>query len=213
MSRFFATFFIIIIFILWYAYERNKATRIARKNSEEFWELEQRANSTRKKSLDGLKKITIPLDKLPFLDTRDEKLNEYQDFVKQLSESDIYNLTGISNTDLKLTYGAPNFSYLSQCDQNFIELARTLNLWAKRLLELSCEKEAQTVLEFAIDCKSDVSSTYEMLSSLYVSQKKPDKIQYLMEVAESLDTLLKPQILSKLQQAYLDSGSGFEDIF
>lgn len=212
MSRFFATFFIIIIFILWYAYERSKAIRIAKKSSEEFWELEQKANSTRKKPLNGLDKITIPLDKLPFLDTEDEQLKEYQEFIKHLAATDIYNLTGISNTDLKLTYGAPNFPYLSQCDQNFIDLARTLNQWGKRLLELSLEKEAQTVLEFAIDCKSDVSTTYEMLSSLYVTEKKPEKIQHLMEVAETLDTLLKPKILAGLEQAYLNSGSNLEDI-
>ena len=212
MSRFFATFFIIIIFILWYAYERSKAVRIAKKNSDDFWVLEQKANSTRRKPLDDLEKIIIPIDTLPFLDTVDEKLTEYQELIKSLSETDIYNLTGISNTDLKLKYGAPNFPYLSQCDQNFIELARTLNQWGKRLLELSFVTEAQAVLEFAIDCRSDVSTTYEMLSSLYVSQKQPAKIQHLMEVAESLDTLLKPKILASLEQAYLDAGAGFDCI-
>lgn len=207
MSRFFATFFLIILFILWYGYERSKSSRIAKKSSEEFWAVEQKANSTRKKSLDNLKKIIIPVDDLPFLDTKDETLLECQELIKHLAQTDIYNLTGISNTDLKLTYGAPNFPYLSQCDQNFIELARTLNQWGKRLLELSYEKEAQQVLEFAIDCNSDVSTTYQMLSSLYVCQKQPDKIKHLMDVAQSLDTLLKPRILSLLEQAYLDATS------
>lgn len=207
MSRFFATFFLIILFILWYGYERSKANRIAQKTSQEFWAMEQKANSTRKKSLDGLRKITIPLEELPFLDTKDETLLECQELIKNLAQTDIYNLTGISNTDLKLTYGAPNFPYLSQCDQNFIELARTLNQWGKRLLELSYEKEAQRVLEFAIDCNSDVSTTYQMLSSLYVCEKEPDKIKHLMDVAQSLDTLLKPHILSILEQAYLDATS------
>ena len=213
MSRFFATFFTIMIFVLWYAYERNKATRKLQKTSENFWETERRANSTRKKSMADLEKITIPLEELPFISTEDEMLCEYQEYIKTLSSRDIINLTGISNTDLKLSYGAPNFPYLSECDQNFTELAKTLNQWAKRLLELSMEEEAKTVLEFAVGCKSDVSTTYQMLSSIYVNRGQCEKIQKLIEVAETLDTLLKPKILSDLEKAYVNAGSGFNDIF
>lgn len=213
MSRIFATFFTIMIFIVWYAYERNKTTRIMEKNSEKFWEREQKANSTRKKSLAGLIKISIPLEELPLLSTEDEKLLEIQEYVKLLSSKDIINLTGISNTDLKLTYGAPNFPYLSNCDQNFTDLARTLNQWAKRLLELELEEEALKVLKFAVECKSDVSTTYEMLSSIYVKRKQGEKILELIDVAEKLNTLLKPNIISNLEKAYVNAGAGFDDIF
>lgn len=213
MSRFFATFFTIMIFILWYTYERNKVTRIAQKNSELFWETERIANSTRKKSLDGLEKITIPINELPFYTTEDEELLRYQNYIKELSSMDIINLTGISNTDLKLTYGAPNFSYLSDCDQNFTDLARTLNQWAKRLLELEQEDDALKVLEFAVSCRSDVSTTFEMLSSIYVKKKQGEKILELIQVAENLNTLLKPNIISSLEKAYVNAGSGFDSIF
>lgn len=213
MSRFFATFFLVILIVVWYAYERSKSIRIAQKNSEKFWQREALANSTRKKPMDDLTLITIPLDELPITPTDDEELQEYQDFITVLSEKDIINLTGISNTDLKLTYGAPNFPYLSECDQNFTDLVRTLNQWGNRLLELDRPSDARKVLEFAVACRSDVSTTYQMLSSLYVQSKESEKILDLIKTAETLDTLLKNNILANLENAYIASGSGFDDIF
>ena len=169
--------------------------------------------STRKKSMADLTLITIPLEELPITPTEDEKLQEYQNFITFLSKKDIINLTGISNTDLKLAYGVPNFPYLSECDQNFTELARTLNQWGSRLLELNRQADARKVLEFAVSCKSDVSATYRMLSSLYVQSKERGKILDLIKTAETLDTLLKNNILADLEKAYIASGSGFDDIF
>lgn len=202
-----------MLIVVWYAYERAKSIKKARISSEKFWEKESKANSTRKKSMDDLTLITIPLEKLPITSTEDEKLQEYQEFITLLSEKDIINLTGISNTDLKLKYGAPNFSYLSECDQNFTDLVRTLNQWGAHLLELNRPEDAKKVLEFAVSCRSDVSSTYQMLSSLYVQSKDSEKILNLIKTAETLDTLLKDSILANLEKAYIASGSGFDDIF
>lgn len=213
MSGFFATFFIVMIFIVGYALQRNNATRKYEKNSRLFWERESLANSTRKKPLDGLELITIPLESLPFSNSEDDTIKECEDIVRTLASQDIINLTGISNTDLKLTYGAPNFPYLSRCDQNFTDLARTLNQWAKRLLERNQPDAAQTVLEFAVDCKSDISTTYQMLSTIYAQKHEPEKIQDLIKTAETLNTLLKNKILKDLEEAYLNSSPNFEDIF
>ncbi|MBQ4530021.1 MAG: hypothetical protein IJA36_05350 [Lachnospiraceae bacterium] len=206
MFHFFATFFIVMIFIVGYALQRNHATREYEKKSHDFWERESLANSTRKKTLDGLELITIPLESLPFSDSEDNTLKECEDIIRTLATQDIINLTGISNTDLKLTYGAPNFPYLSRCDQNFTDLVRTLNQWAKRLLELNQTDHAQTILEFAIDCKSDVSTTYQMLSAIYSEKHQGEKIQNLIKTAETLNTLLKNKILKDLERAYISSG-------
>ncbi len=211
MSRFFATFFIIMIVIGWYAYERGKATRKARQISENFWALEQKANSTRKKPMDDLTKISIPLERLPLEEHPSLAAKEYQELLVNLSTMDIINLTGISNTDLKLSYGAPNFPYLSQCDQNFTELVRCLNQWAKTLLAENKPSQAQTVLEYAVSIHSDISTTYDMLAKLYIEQKASDKILKLIDIAEQLETLLKPQIVKKLEEAYVLSGAGSFD--
>ena len=121
---------------------------------------------------------------------------------------DIINLTGVSNTDLKLSYGAPNFPYLSQCDQNYTDLVRCLNQWAQVLLLEYKTSQAQVVLEYAVSIYSDVSTTYDMLAKLYVEQKASDKILKLIDVAEQLETLLKPQIIKKLEEAYVLAGAG-----
>lgn len=213
MSRFFATFFIIMIIIVWYAYERGKATRKAKQTSDNFWALEQKANSTRRKPIDDLSKITIPLEQLPFEEHPSQEAKECQDYLVNLSTVDIINLTGISNTDLKLSYGAPNFPYLSQCDENYTKLVRCLNQWARVLLSEDKTSQAQTVLEFAVSIHSDVSTTYDMLSKLYIEQKASDKILKLIDIAEQLETLLKPQIIKKLEEAYVLSGAdSFESI-
>lgn len=212
MFGFFATFFIVMIFIVGYALERNSATRKYEETSRRFWERESLANRTRKKSLEGLTLITIPLDQLPFSDSEDNTIKECEDIIRTLSSKDIINLTGISNTDLKLTYGAPNFPYLSNCDQNFTDLARALNQWGKRLLELEQPEDALKVLEFAIHCKSDISTTYQMLSSIYVKKQQCEKILALMETAETLNTLLKDKILKNLEEAYILAGSDFNNI-
>ena len=55
---FFASF---IIFCLWLGYEIHKHRNLEAKANEDFWEKEAAANATRRKSLDSLNYIEIPL--------------------------------------------------------------------------------------------------------------------------------------------------------
>ena len=65
-------FFIVIIFILWLRYELKKSSRTLQNANDKFWEREELANSTRKKSTDSLNYITISEKSLPFLEINDE---------------------------------------------------------------------------------------------------------------------------------------------
>ena len=60
---FFASF---IVFCIWLGYEIHKHRNMEAKDYEAFWDREHAANSTRRKSLDGLNYITIPVETLPF---------------------------------------------------------------------------------------------------------------------------------------------------
>ena len=51
-------------------------------------------------------------------------------FFGRLSEKKMVNLTGISNSDLKLKYGTGNFNDLSAADNNYIRLIQ----WSGKLL-------------------------------------------------------------------------------
>ena len=70
-----------------------------------FWDREQRANFTRKKPLDNLNYITIPDNILHMAPA--SMTAEIQNCLKDLgdlSSGKIVNLTGFTNTDLKLEY-------------------------------------------------------------------------------------------------------------
>ena len=98
-----------IIFIIWFSLKLSKRKTLDEAPIKEFWEKEHRANNTKKQPLDDLEYITIPFEKLPMhVLPEDEQITEYKGTLQLLSESPIVNFTGISNTDLKLKYGAPN---------------------------------------------------------------------------------------------------------
>ncbi|MDE7249366.1 MAG: hypothetical protein K2N82_05645, partial [Lachnospiraceae bacterium] len=194
---FFASF---IVFCIWLGYEIHKHRNMDAKISEEFWAREAAANNTRKKSLENLDYIRIPFDALP-MDILPEHsvIKDCQETLKGLSTEPVVNLTGITNTDLKLQYGAPNIELLSQYDQRYTLLARTLQTWAETLHKEGYPDDAAAVLEFAVKTRTDVSASYKLLASIYQDKGQPDKIRALIPVAESLNSPLKNSIVRALQ--------------
>jgi len=195
---FFASF---IVFCIWLGYELHKRRNIESKANDDFWQREADANNTRRKSLDQLKYIQIPFDKLPVntLST-DPTVSECLDTLHELSSAQIVNLTGISNTDLKLQYGAPNIDLLSQYDQRYTLLARTLQAWAGTLYEKGYSDEARQILEFAIETRTDVSASYKLLATIYQEKGMPEKIKALVPIAEDLNSPLKKHIIQYLNE-------------
>ncbi len=190
---------LILIVVIGFAVRRGK-DQYARDEAD-FWEKERRANSTRRKSLDGLKLISVPLDRLPTdVCTDDPRIAEYVEIVTGLAETRIANLTGISNTDLKLQYGAPNITELSKYDQRYTALASTLQRWADALLEKGERDAAQVILEYAVEIGTDVSGTYRALAKLYDEAGDKDSIRALIPKAEALNTPMKDSILHALNE-------------
>lgn len=190
----------LIILCLLIAYENKKHGKQEKDQVSAFWAREREANSTRRKPLDDLEYITIPFDTLPFHVLADDPtVSEYHQQLRTLDELKIVNFTGISNTDLKLQYGTANITVLSEYDQNFTILARTLQSWAKFLFEHGYETEAKGILEFAISVKTDVSKSYYLLAHIYQRQGQNSKIEDLIEVAKSLNSALSPTIVRTLQ--------------
>lgn len=192
---------LLLIFIFWLKYEISKSDRKSDKADSLFFETESKANSTRKKDISNLDYITIPLDKLPFDEnTSNEKIISYQDTIIKLSTQKILNLTGISNTDLKLKYGVANLEFLSECDENFTLLARTIANWGEELINISLENEAISVLEYGISINSDVSKNYILLGLLYSKLNKMQPLNELIKKAESLNSLTKNSVITKLKE-------------
>ncbi len=200
---FFASFIILMIVFL---INRKKADRKDASIRQNFFELERQANSTRKKSLENLDYIIIPFSSLPIeTSLEDEIISGCLKEIRELSSEKIVNLTGFTNTDLKLKYGTANITVLSAYDQNFTLLARSLQDWAKRLYELGHIDECLNVLEFAISIRSDISSTYYLAAKIYAKQGNTDKIWELLEIAKTLNSAMKNPIVRTLQESYLNN--------
>ena len=195
---FFASF---IIFLIWLSYEISKSRRIGEKAQDAYWERENAANNTRRKSLDNLRYIVIPFDSLPMETLKeDEKIMEFHKTLYYLSESPIVNFTGFSNTDLKLEYGAPNIDLLARYDQSYTTLARTLQQWAEKLYQAGYVQEAKQILEFSISTDPDVSGSYRLLASIYSKEGETGKIKELEDRARHLKSASRNIIVRILQQ-------------
>lgn len=190
----------LIVFCLLIAYENRKHRKMEEKFEKDFWDRENRANSTRKKPLDKLEYITIPFDRLPMDVLKDDpSVSEYHTLLATLASQKIVNLTGLTNTDLKLEYGAANITCLSEYDQNYTLLARTLQEWAEKLYTEGFESDAGIILEFAVSTKTDVSHSYYLLADIYDRRGEAEKKVALIETAGLLRSPMKNAIVRTLQ--------------
>jgi tetratricopeptide (TPR) repeat protein len=190
---------IILAFTIWLRLMIRKSDRNNRRNIEQFWEKETESNHVRKKDISNLDYIKIPMDTLPITETTDATLLSIHKTITDLSKKSILNLTGLSNTELKLRYGVANLTFLSECDANFTLLARTLYQWGSYLYQEGNIEDALKVLEFGITCKTDVGKHYHLLATIYKNMNNSNKITQLIEVAQSLSSLSKDSILKDLE--------------
>ncbi|MCR4806474.1 MAG: hypothetical protein K5857_02250 [Lachnospiraceae bacterium] len=193
---------IVISFLCIMVYMKTTTNKFNTGDSKRLEE-ERVANSVRKKSLDELEYITIPFESLPFFeegdDGRDEVLKNDEESILSLKDKKIVNFTGISNTDLKLTYGAPNLPILSEYDLNYTNMVKSLDSWGNHLLERGYKDKARKVFEFAVECRTDLKSSYIPLADLYVEGFEFDKLDRLTEAAGSINSIMKGPILRALK--------------
>lgn len=198
----FIIFASILILSLVIALTLSKGKKQAAATQQDYWVREREANNTRRKSLDDLNYIKIPLEDFPMDLLNDvAKVDDYKQIIRALSESPIVNFTGINNTELKLRYGAPNIDLLTTYDQNYTLLVRTLQQWAQALYDAGYIKEACQLLEFSVSTGTDVSGTYRLLCEIYKKQNTPEKIGSLYPIAETLNSAMQKTIVRILQEA------------
>jgi len=179
---------------------RKSAKKVAQDNMT-FWEKERQANFTRKKSIEDLEYLSIPFEEFPMdAGKDDEALAGYLKELEELKGAKIVNLTGFTNTDLKLAYGTANITPLSEYDQNYTLMVRLLQDIAEALYEKGMEDEALTVAEYAIKTRTDISKTYYLAAEIYLARNDMKKMDHLIFVADTLQSAMKPAILRKLQE-------------
>ncbi|MBD5087924.1 MAG: hypothetical protein HDT30_03770 [Clostridiales bacterium] len=180
----------IIIFVIILKYKLRMVEHQEQATEDNLRQLEQRASLPVKKSLHSLPKIEIPLSDLPFQENVVSEIKSCQDTIKELSSQTICNLTGISNTNLKLKYGAGNLDEILEYEQNYLLLIKTLSEWGTRLYEQHNYKDAEAVLDYAVFCQSDLRQTYITLTKIYIEQNNLDKVHNLAKKTENIPSTL-----------------------
>ena len=195
----------IIIVAFFFNISMRRVSRKEEAREMSFWEKERKSNNVRRKSLENLDYICIPIDVLPFGTCGSNKeLENSEQNVLALKDEKIVNLTGITNTDLKLEYGTANITELSLYDQNYTALVRALQNWGKALYDAGRYEDATKVLEFAVKTRSDITATYKLLIDMYKTKlflSAPEiekKINSLIPIADNLNSLSRLTILKLL---------------
>lgn len=199
MPRMYLPYFLLMLGF--FALLRGRSDRNYKNKQDSFWEKEQRANLTRKQDISGLDYICVPTDTFPTGQFEDDRLHSLETVLTDLGSKKILNLSGVSNTDLKMQYGAANLPLLSEYDANYTTLIRTIAAYGQRLAELGHSQEAIAVLEYGIQCKTDVSTNFTLLASLYCETGQPHKAEELTQTVRGMDDfLLKESTLKQLAQ-------------
>jgi predicted DNA binding CopG/RHH family protein len=191
--------FILLSFALLRFTMRNTG-KIEQKKNEAFWEKERQANNTRKQDISDLPYIDLAKAALPYdTDESDIEIRAAREGIKKMADAKILKLTGISNTDLKLAYGAANLNFLSACDENYSRLVRLLNKWGRLLFEKGKNEDALQVLSYAVSIESDIEETYILLAKYYKENGNVYKIDELKSVAGiNFEEARRNIVLSKL---------------
>ena len=192
-------FICFIIFLLWFRQKNRQNSAEAENMDAQFWNREQEANFIRKKDITNLPLIQVPLDQLPFGASQNPAVLEIEQDVRKDAEKKMINLSGKSNTDLKMEYGTANLEILSEYDANATVFLRHINRWGTLLFEEEDFVNAKTVLEYGISIGTDISANYVNLAKIYASEDNISGIQGLLDSAHNLNTLMKKSIQAELR--------------
>ena len=195
-----AIFLMMLIWMFWHKVEVNKKVKDSEKEEEAFWERESKANSVRKKPIDALDYIKIPKDLPVYLCPDNIEIPDILNTIERLRKEKILNLTGYTNTDLKMEYGTANISELSLYDENYTTLITTLQKWVDVLLEEDYEEEAVKLMEFMVSTGSDIGKTYRLLGKYYLKHGREEDYEKLIEACDLTRSLNKPYIIESLKE-------------
>lgn len=184
---------IILILVGILTYQLRKTTNAQKEVEDNFWTREREANFVRPKDISNLCYITIPDGLLP-LNIESDTEKEIATFI----DKKMLNLTGMTNTDVKLEYGRQNFDKLSTYDDNFTQFIKLVPEYAKELMDANQVSDARNLLEFAVKNKADIRQIYQLLSSIYVDSGESGKINNLIAYAQNLDSLTKNMIINDM---------------
>ncbi len=200
---------LILVFLI--RYHSNKQDHVQKKSANEFRLHELEALTARKQDISGLPYLTADSRRLPVITTPDEECTERLAKLRSMDGRQLLNLSNISNTDLRLTYGAANFPFLSACDADYMTYTQELYRLALNLHETSQDDAALQTLEYALELHTDIGNTYRLLGEFYSARQDTAALEKLTAQAEqNLEDAVKPSVLSFLADLTAESDHSLE---
>ena len=174
----------------------------SKKINEEFWQRERESYRAPARSIKDLDYVRFPENLPVHISTDDPSIKEYQKTLENLTKEEVLNLSGISNTDIRMSYGNKNMEELSRADQRYLTLCRTLDRLSEAYVEKGFRDEARTLLEFALSVGSDISGCWIRLGHIYLENEDREALLSLIGRAEALteDTHSRNEILKSLNE-------------
>ena len=108
------------------------------------------------------------------------------------------NLTEYSNTDLKLMYGVANLELLTEYENNYTELIKSLAVLGHSLIEHNDTADAVSYLEYSLRIGSDIRQVYSDLKDIYTSQNNTASLNKLKQYGSLVKSVNKEAIQSIL---------------
>lgn len=195
--------FLIAIFL--FRHHMKKDTKLNERASQTFWKKEQASLVVRKQSLNEEDYVKPSLDPIYFMDEayylehHKPELLRYQTQIEGLLKEPMVNLSHMSNTDVRLTYGTAMITTIEAYETNYNHYIKALYALGKGFYELGNQPLAKAYLEEGIHVGTDIKSHFMLLAEIYLNEKEPSKINDLIEKAQNLHSLTKNSLVHTLQ--------------
>ncbi len=199
-----------LVFVILLQFLLRRVDRKAKKKDSAYWEREREAQNTPAKPIEDLPYVKLPESLLPECLPENPEAAECRETLLNLSRKKVINLQGMSNTDIRLTYGTRNYEILAEADTRYIIMIRTLSRLAEIYENAGLRTEAKKLLEFGLGIGSDVRLNYTLLGRIYLEEQNTAGFSELLTRAEKLATLSKEPILKELNA--MKSPGEVEDI-
>ncbi len=181
-------------------YKKMKASSADKRMSDEYWELQDKANHTRNKPFTDLEYFTASPDEIPKAGESIEEIKYCLDKVDHAISQPMMNLSDYSNTDLKLAYGTGNFEKLSLYDDNFNSFLVYLSNLANAYYRNNMKSEAQKTFMYAIKSGSTRFDDWMTLAKIYKSDQDTSGLNSLKELLSTREFTSKNSLLDEFNK-------------
>lgn len=215
MPWFFITFIFFTLWLNWHIANSDKELKNMYRRRDEYIKANIRAAYIPAQPLDEHMIIRLMEKDLPFRvyspkergaeDSISYDLQKVQDKVKHHLSAPLIKTNIPTNLEIKERFGNDNLRYIVNGEENFIRLLHYMNKWARLLIESGNAKDAEWVLQKAIDIGSDISETYVLLYQLYQSSYKEGAIASLTEKINALPQITQERIYKTVQHSGSDA--------